>query len=167
VPSWFRKPPDPFLERARQSATLLADRLTESLPLVREKVPALADADQATWLRYATVAAASLTVVPLLGSVRGDVARYHQVVDVLRAGLRERFPEADALWTEAERSTVPPTGNEQPRTLADFGESQALALARWVLIGAAGPGGLGGSWHPIRELAAVLQGAARNHWNEC
>jgi hypothetical protein len=164
VASWFKKPPDPLVDRARETAGIVADRLTEAFPAVRDRLPALDGTDQATWLRHATVAATSLTIFPLLRSVRGNVPRYKRLVELLRTGLRERFPEADALWAEADRSTVPPTGQEQSRTLAEVDESQALALARWVLIATAGPGSLGRSWQPVRELAKVLQASVRDHW---
>ena len=163
--SWFRKPPDPLTRQAREAAAVLERRLSEAFADARERIPALREVEAAAWLPHATVAAAALTVFPLLRFVRGNAGRYQHAVDLIRAGLRARIGNADLLWAEADRSTVPPTGREQTQTLAEVDESQSLALARWVLVSVCGAGQLGRSWESVREQARVLRAVADDHWS--
>jgi hypothetical protein len=152
-------------QQARETAALLEQRLSDAFADARERIPALRTVELGAWLPHATVAAVSLTVFPLLRHVRGNASRYAHAVDLLKAGLRTRISNADHLWAEADRSTVPPTGREQSQTLAEVDEAQALALARWVLIGVCGAAQLGQSWQSVKEQARLLRAVADDRWS--
>jgi hypothetical protein len=162
--SWFRRPPDPLEDRARELAIVLDRRLADALPEIQVKIPALATTRPATWAQHATIAAAALTVFPLLRAVQGDPDRYRRLVDLLRSGLRDRYAAADQLWKEAEHATVPPTGQEQTRTLHEIDESQSLALAQWVLHALGDRSHRGDSWQPTKLLAKILRQSAEGYW---
>ena len=163
--SWFRKPPDPLDERARTLARTLRQRISDNYSEASGKIPALEAVDRDDWTRYATVAAASLTVFPLLRAVKGNATRYEHLVGLVREGLRAVDPRADELWIEAECSTVPPTGKEQAQTLAEVDETQALALARWILMRLVGPERIGQSWDAVRGLSKLLRASVSGYWS--